>query len=325
MTPRFLVKLMNWTNWLYWAVGLGIGFGVKSLWKSTPTGTFSATAPPPVPTPNTSQVLEQLKQTQVAYLMASQISQFKGGFLARISHELRAPLNGIIGTHQLILTGLCDSPDEEKEFLEQASESALKLVKLIDNILSVAKAEHGTEEMKMQPVSLAEVFDELEDLTHLQAEDRNLKLQIFMPEEAIYVLADRSRLIQVLVCLVDENLRLMKEGSLTVSASLNSGDGEVGIMIDSPCLLTSWNEPIDLLKHLPTPQLPINPSFQLSPGMSLLMCQILLELMNGKLELVPAVSPRSNVEISQFRCLVQRCVLPQKPGSLAEGYAAPSL
>ena len=78
MTPRFLVKLMNWTNWLYWAIGLGIGFGVKSLWKSTPTGTFSATAPPPAPTPPTSQVLEQLKQTQVAYLMASQISQFKG-------------------------------------------------------------------------------------------------------------------------------------------------------------------------------------------------------------------------------------------------------
>ena len=316
---------MNWTNWLYWAVGLGIGLSIRSLWKSTSTATFSATAPPPEPTFKTSELVEQLKQTQLAYLMASQNSQFKGGFLARISHELRAPLNGIIGTHQLILTGLCDSPEEEKEFLVQASESALKLVKLIDNILSVAKAEHGTEEINIEPVSLAEVLDELEDLTHLQAEDRNLKLKIFIPDSPIYVLADRCRLVQFLVCLVDENLRLMKEGSLSVSTSLVSGDKNVEILIDSPCLKTNWDEPIDLLEHLPAPSLPINPSFQLSPGMCLLMCQILLELMNGKLEMIPAVSPPNDIETSRFRCLFQRYVQPQKPGSLTEDCAIPSL
>lgn len=298
---------MNLTNWVYWAVGLAIGMGVSSLWKSTPTGTPTATAPPPSATPDNCQILEQLKQTQLAYLMASDMTRFKGGFLARVSHELRAPLNGIIGTHQLILTGLCDSPDEEKEFLTQASESALKLVRLMDKILVVAKVEHGTEEMKIEPVCLAEIFDELEDLTFLLFKDKNLKLQILMPNSEMYVLADRSRLSQVLVGLVDQSLQLMKEGSVSVSASPSSDQNTIDILIDTPCPLASWNEPIDFLEHLPAPQLPINPSFQLSPGMALLMSQILSELMGGKLELMsmPAVS-QEEAEISRFKCSLPR-------------------
>lgn len=317
---------MNLTNWVYWAIGLVIGIAVRALWNSTPTGTPTATAPPSPSTPEDAQILDQLKQTKLAYLMASEMTRFKGGFLARVSHELRAPLNGIIGTHQLILTGLCDSPDEEKEFLNQASESALKLVRLMDKILVVAKVEHGTEEMKIEPVCLAEVFDELEDLTFLLFRDKNLKLQILMPHSEMNVLADRRRLSQALVSLVDQSLQLMNEGSVTVSASVNSDQDTIDILIDTPCPLVSWNEPIDFLEHLPAPQLPINSSFQLSPGMALLMSQILFELMGGKLELIslPAV-PQQEAEMSRFKCLLPRYTLSPKPDSPAGDCVIPLL
>ncbi|MEW5858349.1 MAG: sensor histidine kinase, partial [Cyanobacteriota bacterium] len=50
--------------------------------------------------PDVTAILEELKQTQMAYHMATEMSQFKAGFLARTSHELRSPLNSLIGLHQ---------------------------------------------------------------------------------------------------------------------------------------------------------------------------------------------------------------------------------
>ena len=73
---------------------------------------------------------EELKQTELALQMAAQMSQFKGGFLARTSHELRSPLSSLIGLHQLIVSDLCDDPEEEREFVAQAYQYALKLMGL---------------------------------------------------------------------------------------------------------------------------------------------------------------------------------------------------
>ena len=67
------------------------------------------------------ELKEELKQAQLAYQMAAQMSQFKAGFLARTSHELRSPLSSMIGLHQLILSDLCESPEEQKEFIKEVS------------------------------------------------------------------------------------------------------------------------------------------------------------------------------------------------------------
>ncbi|MGL5880139.1 MAG: sensor histidine kinase, partial [Xenococcaceae cyanobacterium] len=90
---------------------------------------------------------EELKQTQLAYQMAIQWSQFKAGFLARISHELRSPLSSLIGLHQLILSDLCESPEEQREFLSQAHQSALKLMRLIDEVVDIAKTSYGAKKL----------------------------------------------------------------------------------------------------------------------------------------------------------------------------------
>ncbi|MEQ8958292.1 MAG: histidine kinase dimerization/phospho-acceptor domain-containing protein, partial [Coleofasciculus sp. C2-GNP5-27] len=71
---------------------------------------------------------QELEQTRLAYQMAHEMSLYKGGFLARTSHELRSPLSSLMGMHQLILSDLCDSPEEAKEFVAQAHTSAQKMV-----------------------------------------------------------------------------------------------------------------------------------------------------------------------------------------------------
>ena len=317
---------MNWSNWVSLAVGLGLGVGISRL-----SDRLRRRQVAPEGTPDRQTLCDQLQETQLAYQMASQISQFKGGFLARVSHELRSPLNGIIGAHQLILADLCDDPAEEREFVATAHASALKMVAIIDDILQVARIEHGKQRINIEPVQLAEVFEEVYRLTYLQAADRNIRLQVDPPDPAICVLADRPRLQQVLVNLTDTALANMKEGSIRISASTfplsPQGEGVCyHIWIDVPSPTFAWSEPVDLLQQVPLTQgREINDNPQLSSGMILLMDCRLIELMKGRLEILEIVPvPAAGAsEFVRLQCTLPLAIRSPAPGSPAADCTAP--
>ncbi|NEP58011.1 MAG: HAMP domain-containing histidine kinase [Symploca sp. SIO2G7] len=230
---------------------------------------------------------EELQQTQMAYKMAKHMSQFKAGFLARTSHELRSPLSSLMGMHQLILSDLCDSPEEERDFLAQANISAQKMVKLLDEVIAVAKTEHGTNRLDNQPVELNKVFEEVDDLTYLQAANRNLQLEIVSPESKIYVLADQRRFKQALLALVDTAIAQMEDGSIKVSATPSPETEEVDIWIDIQAPNPVWSEAVDLLSTTPEVEESTAETTKISPGLNFLMAQTLIETMQGNLRAVP--------------------------------------
>ncbi len=241
---------------------------------------------------------ENNQQLELAYRSLLELSQFKAGFLARTSHELRSPLNGLIGAQQLILEDLCESPEEEREFLAQANESALKLVKLLDEVINVSKAEYGTGQLELQSVSVHEVFSNVFSLTHLFAENRNLRFQLVFPEPDLDVLADRKSLEQVLTSLISSAIATMQEGTLKLSAQ--SDPSFVYIDLEDERPIAVWREAIDLLKQEAPPNLE-PPSL----GFSLLLNQSLMELMNGRLEFVK-MPIGSDETVTQVRCALPR-------------------
>ncbi|NER21754.1 MAG: HAMP domain-containing histidine kinase [Symploca sp. SIO1C2] len=234
-----------------------------------------------------STLQEELQQTQMAYEMAKHMSQFKAGFLARTSHELRSPLSSLMGMHQLILSDLCDSPEEERDFLAQANTSAQKMVKLLDEVIAVAKTEHGTNSLDNQPVELNKVFDEVDDLTYLQAANRNLQLEIISPESKIYVSADPRRFKQALLALVDTAISQMEDGSIKVWATLSPQAEEVYIWIDIQAPNPVWSEAVDTLSTTPEVEESTAKTTTISPGLNFLMAQTLIETMQGNLQAVP--------------------------------------
>lgn len=292
---------MTWTD-VFW-LGLGIGLGLswrgrspKAMLAALPSQPFSATE------------LNQptLQPLQLAYQLATEMNQFKGGFLARTSHELRSPLNGIIGMQQLILSDLCDDPEEEREFIAQANESALKMIAVLDRVLEVARLQHGTMSMKIQPMPLASLLQTVHDLTYLQAADRNLQLRMALPDPNLYVLADPPRLKQVLLYLVDTPIAQMQEGSIDVSVQVAVETGCAQIWIDSDWIDGNsfpLSEPIDLL-HTPaaTSDIP-------SPGLNLLTSQMLVSLMQGTLSVlnVPSTNDADGSERHRLRL---QCSIP---------------
>ncbi len=255
---------------------------------------------------------EKLKQAEVAYHMAAEMSQFKAGFLARISHELRSPLNSLIGLHQIILSDLCEDPAEEREFVAQAHTSALKMVALLDEILKVARTEYGTNQLEIQPVQLAQVLAQVYDLTHLQAANRNLRLQVMPADPEIYVMADHRWLRQVLVNLVDTPLKLMEEGNITVSVHPDAASGYVRILIEDERPASTWGDPVDLLRSVPEIDKSADENFTLSPGLTLLICQTLLELMKGCLEVLAVPSPGAKSNMTRIQCSIP-LMIPQTP------------
>lgn len=278
---------MNWSNWIYLGAGIALGMVFRQLF-GRPSNVLSSSSPvAPLDQQDMQPISQQLQQTQLAYLMAREMSLFKAGFLARTTHELRSPFNGLIGLHQLILSDLCEDPAEEREFIAQAHERTLKLLKLMDEILNVARAEHGTNKLNIQPRPLAQILEEVHDLTYMLAANRNFPLQLLPADPEIYVLTDYLWLRQVLISLIDTAITQMEEGSICISSSTLPTNNFVNIWLDLPTHAISWSEPIDLLKFEDKLTQIDQKNAALSPGMRLLINQTLVEVMGGKLEILP--------------------------------------
>ncbi|MBW4662799.1 MAG: HAMP domain-containing histidine kinase [Chroococcus sp. CMT-3BRIN-NPC107] len=290
---------MDWTNWVYLATGLGVG--LASHWLKLPKLSTAAQATPLPPSSD-----GVLQQSQLAYLMAHQMSQFKGGFLARTSHELRSPLSNIIGLHQLILSDLCDDLTEERNFVAQAHEAALQLVKLLDEVLNVARIEHGTNKLEIQPLQLSFVLEEVCNITRMVVANRRHQLKLTPPPPEIYVLADPQWLRQIILNLIDAAMFYVEDGEIfALSVQLIPESKFIYICLDVPLAASTWNDPVDLLRRsdrslLISTSKDTNGSTKAalnttSPGLVLLLAQTLLEVMQGKLEILPAPtnSPKS--------------------------------
>ena len=150
-------------------------------------------------------------------------SRLKSEFLANTSHELRTPLNGMIGFLQLVLDGMCDSPDEERDFLKQALQCSRHLLGLINDVLDIAKIEAGKLTLEIDRIDMQSLFDEVYTLTHVQAAQKGVQLRCELDvEQGIVARGDFGKVKQVLINLVGNSLKFTPRGSITIRAKTHS-------------------------------------------------------------------------------------------------------
>ncbi len=170
---------------------------------------------------------EQLNRTLVrkqealeeAINRAEEASRLKSEFLANTSHELRTPLNGMMGGLKLILDGMVDDPEEQREFLEDSFKSAEHLLDIVTDVLDLAKIEAGKLQIEYSPVNLSEVLDQLKRSQANSASRKNLKFEIEIPQtrDAVILYTNYRRLYQVLLNLVGNAIKFTHEGGLTIT------------------------------------------------------------------------------------------------------------
>ena len=162
------------------------------------------------------------EEAQVATKEAQVANQLKDEFMGNISHELRTPLNRIINSIQFVRDDLCDDQDEEMEYLQEAHDSSMELLNIINDILDIAKIEAGIFAINLKVVDITQVLQDAIDLQAPKIEEKGLKLSWLKPDNTIIVRADPEKLKQVFVHVLSNAVKFTNSGSISISVRLES-------------------------------------------------------------------------------------------------------
>ncbi|HEY9762707.1 MAG TPA: sensor histidine kinase [Trichocoleus sp.] len=163
---------------------------------------------------------ERAQELRHAWQDAQIANQLKSEFLANTSHELRTPLNAIIGCIRLVKDDCCDSREEEMEFLERADNAAIHLLRIINDILDIAKIESGTLALKPETSDLRAIVQEVIDLQTIHIQQKQLALVQSEPESPVWVLADRAKLKQVLLNILYNAVKFTDMGQVSIDIQI---------------------------------------------------------------------------------------------------------
>ncbi|REJ58066.1 MAG: HAMP domain-containing protein [Microcystis aeruginosa TA09] len=161
---------------------------------------------------------------------AENANQLKNQFLANTSHELRTPLNGIIGSIRCVMDGFCNSEEEEKEYLQQADNSAVHLLEIIDDILSIAKIEAGKLSVNPEPVDLHQIINEVINLQTASLQRKHLKFNLLLCQENPIVCADTTKLKQVILNVISNSIKFTDRGTISLITHSEHSQGIITII-----------------------------------------------------------------------------------------------
>jgi PAS domain S-box-containing protein len=147
----------------------------------------------------------------------------KSDFLSSMSHELRSPLNAILGFAQLLESTSPLPTASQKENIAQILQAGWHLLKLINEVLDLAVVESGKMSLSPEPVSLAEVISECQAMMEPQAKQRGIRMTFPQLDIPYYVNADRTRVKQVLINLLSNAIKYNREqGMVEVKCTATS-------------------------------------------------------------------------------------------------------
>jgi PAS domain S-box-containing protein len=155
-------------------------------------------------------------ELESARLAAEKANLAKSDFLSSMSHELRSPLNAILGFAQLMESATPLPNTSQAESIGQILQAGWHLLKLINEILDLAVIESGKVSLSTEPVSLAEVITECQAMMEPQAQQRGIRMTFPSFESPIFVNADRTRLKQILINLLSNAIKYNREKGTVV-------------------------------------------------------------------------------------------------------------
>jgi len=160
------------------------------------------------------RLYEELSASNAQLMQASRL---KSQFLASMSHELRTPLNSIIGFSKVLLNRLDGDLSERQEtYIRSVHNSGTHLLQLINGILDFSRIEAGKLEMMSEELDLHELIDECIESSMPLARGKQLKLEKNIPLELPRLVADRTKVKQILLNLLSNAIKFTTQGRVLV-------------------------------------------------------------------------------------------------------------
>jgi heavy metal sensor kinase len=150
-------------------------------------------------------------------------------FTADASHELKTPLTVVRAGVERAITRP-DLPHDTLAGLEETLQEVNRMTELLESLLTLARADEGRAELHREPVDLRTIMQEAEETAELLAEQAGVSVDIRMPSEPVILAADRSRIRQLILNLVENAVKYTPRGG-RVSVELGASDGQVLLTI----------------------------------------------------------------------------------------------
>lgn len=237
--------------------------------------------------------LEDVTEERKANLELAAANKAKTQFLANMSHEVRTPLNGVIGFLSLLERHVHDP--EAREFVDAAKSSAKSLLRLINEVLDVAKIEAGTLVVDKKAFRVKPMVDSILEQIQPLLLEHPLQLIVNIDNDLPQVYGDSVRYGQVLLNLISNAIKFTPQGSLQVRVSCIGQRGMENILTEVTD--TGIGIPADHFEMVFQPFVQMDGSHTRrrdGAGLGLSICKSLVELMQGHVGLESEVGKGSH-------------------------------
>jgi PAS domain S-box-containing protein len=218
----------------------------------------------------------ELERTKAA---AEKANLAKSNFLSSMSHELRSPLNAILGFAQLINSESPPPTPAQMASIDQILHAGWYLLELINEILDLAQIESGRLALSLEPTSMAEVMFECQAMIEPQGQKRGIRMTFPQFDIPYIVEADRTRLKQVLINLLSNAIKYNQPNGTVVVDCATSTPERIRVSVKDtgaglpPYMLTQLFQPFNRLGQ--------EGSTEEGTGIGLVMSKRLVEMMGG--------------------------------------------
>lgn len=144
------------------------------------------------------------------------LEEVRKTFVANVSHEIKTPITAIRGFAETLIDGALYDKDHAIKFLGTIKAHSERINSLVDDLLTISSIEHGRIKIEAVPLDISTVIDTVFTLLMDKAKAKGLCLKKTIPSEPLVISADRDRLIQILLNLVENGIKFTAAGGVTM-------------------------------------------------------------------------------------------------------------
>ncbi len=217
-------------------------------------------------------------------------NEAKSRFLAHMSHEFRTPLNAIIGFSEVISSKVLGDgvAPAYVSYANHIHKSGLHLLKIVNDILDVAKVEAGSQDLHISPINVLSLIQTAADFVEHLALERGIRVAINVPPNFEHIMSDERYLRQVLINILSNAVKFSSPGQVvTIDAKGHDGGADISVHDNGPGIEAS------IIARIGEPFLQTSPRVANSGqgvGLGLSICKKYMSLLGGELVISSAVN-----------------------------------